>query len=500
MGKAVLRNSFFESASLVLALIPLLLFGLALPASAQDDVTTQNGASGPDGAFITGPASNPLSFLNGPVYRTFGSTALYDLPDFRPIGQMNTHLPKWIAFEAEERLRFEAYRNGSFRLGNDDAYFLNRFRYQMDLRPATWLKVVSQVQDARPISQRPPIGPPNENTWDLKLAYAEVGDPEKQWISVRIGRQLINYNNTIISNSEWRNQGRSYDAVATNLHYGRFRLGIFAALPVITRDFGVSRHQRGNDIFGMYGRIDRLIPGSVLEPFVLRRAQPNVTVENPGANTKATQHENAYGLRLKGKATGQLDYSIEAILERGSDGSNPIRAWATSFGAAYPFSAVQWRPRIFGQYDFASGDDQPHNGVHSTFDTMYPTAHDRFGITDQFGWQNINAIRGGMTIEPHRRWTISAQYLNFWLASAADGLYNTSGGLLFRDVTGKSGTHVGEEFDVYTWYELNRHINIGTVIGHLMAGSFIARSASPSNYTYPYFAINFKDNGKSRSD
>jgi Alginate export len=131
---------------------------------------------------------------------------------------------------------------------------------------------------------------------------------------------------------------------------------------------------------------------------------------------------------------------------------------------------------------------------------MYPTAHDRFGITDQFGWQNTVAIRGGMTIEPHRRWTISAQYLNFWLASAADGLYNTSGSLLFRDSSGRSGTHVGEEFDVYTWYELNRHVNIGTGLGHIMAGSFIANSVSPSNYTYPYFAINFKDNGRSRSD
>ena len=37
--------------------------------------------------------------------------------------------------------------------------------------------------------------------------------PEKHWISLRVGRQLINYNNTIIANSEWRNQGRSYDAV-----------------------------------------------------------------------------------------------------------------------------------------------------------------------------------------------------------------------------------------------------------------------------------------------
>ena len=54
-------------------------------------------------------------------------------------------------------------------------------------------------------------------------------DPTKSWISVRVGRQLINYNNTIIADSEWRNQGRSYDAIVTNLHYDRYRLGIFPA-------------------------------------------------------------------------------------------------------------------------------------------------------------------------------------------------------------------------------------------------------------------------------
>jgi hypothetical protein len=36
-------------------------FGVST-ASAQDDATTQNGSSGYNGAWITGPASNPLSF------------------------------------------------------------------------------------------------------------------------------------------------------------------------------------------------------------------------------------------------------------------------------------------------------------------------------------------------------------------------------------------------------------------------------------------------------
>jgi hypothetical protein len=254
----------------------------------------------------------------------------------------------------------------------------------------------------------------------------------------------------------------------------------------------VSTHEVGNNVFGLYGHIEEALPDVVIEPFVLKRTQPQTTA--------GKQNEHAYGFRLKGNRAARLDYSVEFIAERGTLGTDLIRAWGTSFGAAYRFDSFNWRPRFFGQYDFASGDNQPADQVHRTFDTMYPTAHDRFGIIDQFGWQNIIAARGGFTLEPHHRWTVSAQYLNLSLDAAADGLYNSSGGLILHDPTGRSGTHIGEECDAYTWaytwYELNRHLNIGAGIGHLFPGSFLAHTATGPSFTYPYFAINFKDNGK----
>jgi hypothetical protein len=469
----------------------------AFPAWAQDDVTTQNAASGYGGAYITGPASNPLSFLNGPAYRTFGSTAPYVLPDFRPLSLLDGRLPPWISFSAEERLRYEGYHNSGFRLNNNDSYLLNRFRFQMNLRFATWFKAVTQVQDSRPFLQKPPYGPPNEVRWDLKLAFAEFGDPEKSWISLRVGRQMINYNNTIVADSEWRNQARSYDAVVTNLHYGRYRLGIFAASVVNPLISGISHHVEGSNIYGLYGTIDRILPASTLEPFVLWRVQPSVAIETTAQAKAGRQNEKAYGLRFKGLTLKSLDYSYEAVLERGSDGPNDIRAWAATAGSGYRFTALLLKPRVFGQYDYASGDKIANDGTHGTFDTMYPTAHDRFGITDQFGWQNIVAVRAGVTLEPRRRWTVTAQYLDFWLASATDSLYNSSGSAVLRDATGRSGTHIGEEFDVYTWFELNRHVNFGVGVGHLMPGTYLSDLSKGPTYNYPYFAINFKDDGKS---
>ena len=237
----------------------------AFPLAAQDDITTQSGPSAFNGAWITGPASNPLSFLNGPAYRTFGSHAPYDFPDFNPASRLNETLPRWISFGVEERFRFEGYHDGGFKLNNDDSYFLNRFRLQMNIQLNSWFKLVAQAQDSRPLLQNPPIGPPNENRWDLKLAYAEFGDPEKHWISVRVGRQLMNYNNSIIANSEWRNQGRSYDAVVTNLLAPRSlpARNLRRVTPRNPLASGISHHQEGNNIYGLYGGIERILPNSV---------------------------------------------------------------------------------------------------------------------------------------------------------------------------------------------------------------------------------------------
>jgi hypothetical protein len=186
------------------------------------------------------------------------------LPDFAPASRLNQELPAWIVFGVEERLRFEGYHNGSFKLKNNDSYLLNRLRIQMNLRFTSLFMVFSQLQDARSFLQKSPFVPLNEGRWDLKLSYAEFGDPENRWISLRVGRQLINYNNTMIANSEWRNQGRSYDAVVANLHYNRFRLGIFAASAVVPQISGVSHHQDGNNIYGLYGNISRVLPHSTL--------------------------------------------------------------------------------------------------------------------------------------------------------------------------------------------------------------------------------------------
>ena len=497
MGLRAAESSYFREAIswrfFIYSAAVFIFFATAITLRAQDDLTTQNGSSAIDGGWITGPASNPLSLLNGPAYRTFGKAVPYDFPDFHPETSLDWHLPPWIAFQVEERFRFEGYQNGTFQPGKDDDYLLNRFRFQADLRPTSWIHISSQVQDSRPMYQNPPMGPPNENRWDLKLAYAEFGNPARHWVSVRAGRQLINYNNTIIASSEWRNQGRSYDSVVTNLHKGRLHLGIFAASVVVPLASGVSHHQDGDNIYGIYGRLSGR--RSDLEPFVLWHVQPSITVDPAVSSAKSKQNLWAYGGRWKGQFRHVFEYSVEGVLESGTQGSKPIRAWATTDGVAYQKETWWGQPRAFAQFDYASGSSNPSNGVHHTFDTIYPSTHDRFGITDVLGWQNIQAVRAGGTVSPRPRWTVTAQYLDFRLAQQNDALYNGSGSSIGLG-NSTFGKHVGDEGDIYSWYEINRHFNFGAGYGRLGSGSFLQHLTGAPGYSTYYVAVNFKDNGQ----
>ncbi|HWY45793.1 MAG TPA: alginate export family protein [Bryobacteraceae bacterium] len=402
-----------------------------------------------------------------------------------------------MQFGIDERFRVEGSSGSGFKPNNSTSYLLNRFRLGVIVQPVSWFKLVAQVQDARSFLLSPPLGPPNNVRWDLKTAYVQFGDSENHPVSLTIGRQLLDYNSTIIANSEWRNQARSYDAVVANVHLDRFRAAVFAASVVNPQLDGITHHQEGNNIYGAYGWITRVLPKSSIEPFVLWRVAPSIAVENSKLKSGRLD-EQAYGFRIRGRSISNFDYRYELVLERGSAGPNDIQAWGTTAGLGYTIASAAWKPRFFASYDYASGDKNPADGIHGTFDTMYPTAHDRFGIADLFGWQNIVAGRAGVTIIPRRRWSVTAQYLDFWLASAKDAAYNSSGGLILRDPTGKSGTHLGQELDAYAWYEINREVHVGAGIGHLLPGQFIDKAGKGAAYTYPYFVIEMFDGKRVR--
>lgn len=76
------------------------------------------------------------------------------------------------------------------------------------------------------------------------------------------------------------------------------------------------------------------------------------------------------------------------------------------------------------EYNYASGDANPKDGRRGTFDQLYATAHDKYGMDDQVGWKNIPNARFAFETQASKKWSTVAKYDAWWLANPHDGLYN----------------------------------------------------------------------------
>jgi hypothetical protein len=157
------------------------------------------------------------------------------------------------------------------------------------------------------------------------------------------------------------------------------------------------------------------------------------------------------------------------------------------------YTAAKWskKPRLFAEYNYASGDDASGDGAQKTFDQLYPTAHDKMSLSDQVGWKNIHDVRLGVEVKPTAKLSVAASYHSWWLASSRDGLYNAAGVVLARVADGSAGRHVGQEADVQATYSLNSTTSIGAGYSNLFPGTFLKRATPGAQHRLPYVMLTY---------
>ena len=94
----------------------------------------------------------------------------------------------------------------------------------------------------------------------------------------------------------------------------------------------------------------------------------------------------------------------------------------------------------------------PTDGRRETFDQLYPTPHDKYGLADQVGWKNIHHVRAGVEITPFKKLALTGNYHSWWLASANDAFYGAGSGVVARVPGGAADRHVGQELDAQAFY------------------------------------------------
>ena len=403
--------------------------------------------------------------------------------------EVNGKLPAWLHIGGLFRTRLEGFLNRGFAPGEHDAHLVNRFRLDVGLRVTGWMKFAFEGQDARIYFEKiVPNAPPFANPMDLRLGYLEIGDIDTGTLSLRAGRQDLNFGEQrLLGNFNWINVGRSFDAVRLTLRHGGCRLDAFASSVVNPTPRGFDRPQTGNNLHGLYGSITKLVPASTIEPYVLWRIAPQQISEN---GTRGTLDLKTVGVRWVGKANA-IDYGTEMAGQFGGLGPDRVRAWAGHWVLGYTIPHAAWQSRLSAEYNHATGDKDPRDGIRGTFDVLYPSPHDQYGLCDQVGWRNINDIRFGWDAKPARKLGVILNYHDWWLASARDALYSPTGAPVARRIDGSAGRRVGRELDLQASYVLTPNTSLGAGIGHIFLGEFLKRTTDGAAYTFPFIMATY---------
>ncbi len=399
--------------------------------------------------------------------------------------------PSWLSLTGEFRVRYENRQALGFAGGTSDGYPLIRTRLNIGIRPKKWLRFGFQGQDSRAPGIRP-VGNPGafRDGFDVRQAYVEIGG-DKSPVTVTAGRQIVALGDQrLVGALDWSNTARVFDAVNLELRRPGAKVNIFSASVVQTDPYRrINQSAEGNNLHGIYASLENVIPRSTLEPYVLWQTQPLVTNE---LGIRGDLDRYTTGVRVWAKGLGPWDYNAAIVGQRGSSAGAEIVALGYYAELGYSLDA-RGDPRLYAEYNFGSGDDDPGDGLVGGFVDLYPTAHLWYGYVDQVGWRNIKNIRLGAELAPRKKLQLRFDFHSFWLASKQDGLYNVGGRLTIAPPPGGAQkTKIGDEVNAVFTVPVSDLLSLGGGVGHLFPGPFVQANSPGSGHTFSYLFIWYK--------
>jgi hypothetical protein len=408
-----------------------------------------------------------------------------------PITRLNEFFPHWIKFGGQFRDRVES-QDGLGYAPINDVYNLTQLRVGVYIQPTSWLELVGVTQDSRGFfNHHVATAPPYQNIWDIREAYVKLGSSSEGWIDFVAGRQMFSFGDErVIGPSDWLNMGRTFDTARVDLHHPGVNVSIFAASVISAIDGQIDHHIEGNNLYGIYSGFSHLIPHATVEPYLLWRVAPG-NVALPETAGHGHLNEVTGGARLAGTLHGDFDYEVEMNTQTGSLGHYSINAWAGHWNAGYTFNNSHAQPRVFAEYNYASGTKNPNGNTWGTHDQIYPSSHNKMDFADQFGWRNIRDIRAGVDEKAGKRWTFTEMVDDVWLATKNDAVYASSGAISVAAHPGATSSHLGAELDLIAEYKQNRHVSYGAGFCHLFTGRYLKDATPGKAYNYPFTYVSY---------
>ena len=237
---------------------------------------------------------------------------------------------------------------------------------------------------------------PFKAAFDVRTAFADIGAPNAR-VAARLGRQELAFGEQrLVGHVGWLNAARTFDAgrvtvrTRTSVNVDAFAASVVRILPD-----ELDKSGNGNRFYGAYASSTALVPKATIEPYVFSGATDNVIRTEAAGDGHHAPVDG--GGALGGHAAGQVRVRPGNRRADGSVGADDISAWASHLQTqvARLRTAVKL---VTTEYNFATGDANATDGTRGTFDQLYPTPHDKYGLADQVGWRNVHHVRAGTDV------------------------------------------------------------------------------------------------------
>lgn len=379
--------------------------------------------------------------------------------------------------------------------GANNTHHLLRTRIHADLWYQDQFRLFAEFLDARALGLDLPALGIDKNHTDMLNLFADVklGQFMNGPAYLRVGRQELLYGSQrLISTLDWANTRRTFQGVKTFWHTPEFNIDTFWVRPMITEPNKFDNWDTDRNFVGLWGTY-KAIPGQTLDLYYLS------LIDNKTVSPANIQQGNILGgdsvlHTIGGRWAGDYQrylYELEGMYQFGKRSNFDISAFSIASGLGYHFP-LPMNPQLWVRYDFASGDKNPQDGRSNTFHHLFPFGHYYLGFMDRIGRQNIHDFNAQLTLHPQPWFTFIGQYHRFYLANKRDFLYNAGGAATLRDVTGQSGSHVGDEIDFRINFHVSRHQDILLGYSKLFTGEFIKAQRPGISPDLFYAQYNFR--------
>ena len=393
-----------------------------------------------------------------------------------------------FTFDAVYRARYESKQDFNFS-GGEQTYTLSRLRLDFGYRLSDQSNIFVRLQDARVFGEsRTGVPPVNDSAvpnifadqLDFNQAYYEH---DFGAVTLRAGRQALDLGDRrFVGSQEWVNTGRVNDGI-------RF-----------TIDGGESRQI---DVF--FSRLVAVDPNSLND---------QVTVGNRYLDSEyhgivvgerhGTDRQFEYWYLYRGNS--DLDDQVHTIGARVVRQAAPWRfelqgAWQFGDFDGLDHNATMLHTSVTRDldagsltvsYSYGSGDDDPNDDKHRTFDNLYPRNHPVYGHMDLFSLQNVHNIELAYLRPVSERLRLRAAVNGFWLDDANNDAWYNAGRAPVRRATSSADSYVGSELDLMLTFTLiPNQLSLNTGLSRFFGGDFLDDTGAGGDADFFYLQLSY---------